>query len=101
MSDLKKEAASMHKAASGLRTVGHHTAKPLTEFKEQQHDLKALGAVGSLLGAKDEIEQGMTTLSKLTQQLEEEWEAQAKLLGEVSDAFDLLDLLLAAAAKKD
>ncbi|MFI5685740.1 hypothetical protein [Streptomyces sp. NPDC051636] len=99
MSDLKKEAASMHKAASGLRTVGHHTAKPLADFKEQQHDLKALGALGSLLGAKDEIEKGMTTLSKLTRQLEEEWEAEAKLIGEVSDAFDLLDVLLAAQAR--
>ncbi|MFG2434626.1 hypothetical protein [Streptomyces sp. NPDC048508] len=98
MSDLKKEAASMHKAASGLRTVRHHTAKPLTDFKEQSHDLKALGALGSLLGAKDEIEKGMTTLSKLTMQLEEEWEGEAKLIGEVSDAFDLLDLLLEAAA---
>ncbi|MEU5597305.1 hypothetical protein [Streptomyces sp. NPDC020298] len=99
MSDLKKEAASMHKAAAGLRTVGHHTAKPLADFKEQQHDLKALGALGSLLGAKDEIEKGMTTLSKLTKQLDEEWEAEAKLIGEVSDAFDLLDVLLAAQAR--
>ncbi|MDQ0935259.1 hypothetical protein [Streptomyces turgidiscabies] len=41
----------------------------------------------------------MTTLSKLTRQLEEEWEAQAKLIGDVSDAFDLLDLLLAAQAR--
>ena len=96
MSDLAKEAASMHKAASGLRTVRHHTAKPLADFKEQQHDLKALGALGALLGAKGEIERGMTTLSRLAGQLEEEWETEAKLIGEVSDVFDLLDLLLAA-----
>ncbi|MGW2958254.1 hypothetical protein ACWDGI_07165 [Streptomyces sp. NPDC001220] len=99
MSDLKKEAASMHKAASGLRGVGHHTAKPLQQFEAQSHDLGALGALGSLLGAKGEIEQGMTTLAKLTKQLGEEWDAEAKLIGEVSDAFDLLDVLIAAAAQ--
>jgi hypothetical protein len=99
VSDLKKEAKSMHKAASGLRGVGHHTAKPLQEFRAQTHDLGALGALGSLLGAKDEIEKGMTTLVKLTKQLDEEWEAEAKLMGMVSDAFDLLDVLIAAAAQ--
>jgi uncharacterized protein YukE len=55
VSDLKKEATSLYKAASGLRAVGHHTAKPLQEFKAASHDLSALGALGSLLGAKDEI----------------------------------------------
>ncbi|MFJ8083594.1 hypothetical protein ACIQ6Y_23670 [Streptomyces sp. NPDC096205] len=99
MSDLKKEATSLHKAATGLRAVGHHTAKPLQEFKAESHDLDALGALGSLLGAKDEIREGMTTLAKLTQDLEEEWETEAKFLGDVSDAFDLLDVLLAAAAR--
>lgn len=100
VSDLKKQASSMNKAASGLRSVGRdHTAKPLAEFTAQQHDLGALGALGSLLGAKSEIEKGMTTLSKLTKQLEDEWSAEAKLIGEVSDAFDLLDLLIAAEAK--
>jgi hypothetical protein len=99
VSDLKKEAASMHKAASGLRHVGHHTAKPSQEFKAQAHDLSALGALGSLLSATDEIREGMTTLAKLTGQLEEEWAAEAELLGEVSDAFDLLDVLLAAATR--
>lgn len=99
MSDLSKESASLKKAASALRKVDHHTAKPLQEFKAQSHDLGALGALGSLLGAKSEIEEGMTTLAKLTKQLDEEWETEAKLLGEVCDAFDLLDLLLAAVAR--
>ncbi|MEV6765252.1 hypothetical protein AB0N16_32345 [Streptomyces sp. NPDC051105] len=89
----------MHKAATGLRGVGHHTAKPLQQFEAQSHDLGALGALGSLLGAKGEIEQGMATLAKLTRQLGEEWDAEAKLIGEVSDAFDLLDVLIAAAAQ--
>ena len=101
MSDLKKEATSLHKAASGLRGVGHHTAKPLQQFEAQSHDLGALGALGSLLGAKSEIEKGMTTLVKLTKQLDEEWEAEAKLMGDVSDAFDLLDILIAAAAQAE
>lgn len=100
MSDLKKEAESLHTAATGLRGTGHHTAKPLQEFKAASHDLSALGALGSLLGAKGEIEKGMNTLAKLTQDLHEEWEAEAKFMGEVSDAFDLLDILLAAAAGK-
>ncbi|MET7455005.1 hypothetical protein ABZT03_24545 [Streptomyces sp. NPDC005574] len=100
MSDLSKEAASMRKAASGLRGVGQqHTAKPLQEFEAESHDLSALGALGSLLSATEEIREGMTTLAKLTGQLTEEWEAEAKLIGEVSDAFGLLDVLLAAAAR--
>lgn len=99
MWDLKKEAASMHKAASGLRGVGQHTAKPLQQFQAQSHDLGALGALGSLLSATSEIREGMTTLAKLAKQLDEEWEAEAKLIGEVSDAFDLLDVLIAAAAQ--
>ncbi|WP_167545765.1 hypothetical protein [Streptomyces viridochromogenes] len=41
----------------------------------------------------------MTTLAKLTKQLDEEWEAEAKLIGEISDAFDLVDILLAAQAR--
>ncbi|WP_217546134.1 hypothetical protein [Streptomyces sp. GbtcB6] len=99
MSDLKKEAVSLHTAASGLRALGHHTAKPLHEFKAAAHDLSALGALGSLLGAKGQVQEGMTTLAKLTAQLDEEWQAEAKLMGEVSDAFDLLDVLLAASAR--
>ena len=91
----------MHKAASGLRGVGHHTAKPLQQFEAQSHDLGALGSLGSLLGAKSEIEKGMTTLVKLTKQLDEEWEAEAKLMGDVSDAFDLLDVLIAAKAQAE
>ena len=79
--------------------MGHHTTKPLQEFKAESHDLGALGKLGSLLGATEDIREGMTTLAKLTKQLDEEWEAEAKLLGEVCDAFDLLDLLLAAAAR--
>lgn len=100
MADLRKEAASMHKAASGLRAVGHHTAKPLQEFKAAAHDLDALGALGSLMHAKSQVREGMDTLVKLTKQLDEEWQGEAKLMGEVSDAFDLLDVLLAAAQKK-
>ncbi|GHA56900.1 hypothetical protein GCM10010330_05610 [Streptomyces tendae] len=99
MADLAKEAASLHKAASGLRAVGHHTAKPLQEFESASHDLSALGALGSLLGAKGDIEEGMTTLAKLTKQLDEEWETEAKFLGDVCDAFDLLEVLLTAAAQ--
>ncbi|MEU5141800.1 hypothetical protein [Streptomyces sp. NPDC021139] len=99
MADLAKEAASLHKAASGLRAVGQHTAKPLQEFESASQDLSALGALGSLIGAKDDIEEGMTTLVKLTKQLDEEWETEAKFLGDVSDAFDLLEVLLTAAAQ--
>lgn len=99
MSDLKKQATSTHKAASGLRPVRHHTAKSSQEFAAQSHDPKALGALGSLLSATGEIREGMTTLTKLTKSLNDEWGAEAKLIGEVSDAFDLLDLLIAAAAR--
>ncbi|MES5823851.1 hypothetical protein [Streptomyces sp. RG80] len=99
MGDLGKDAASLHRAAVGLRAVGLHTEKPLQEFKAESHDLDALGALGSLLGAKEEIREGMTTLAKLTRDLEEEWETEAKFMGDVSDAFDLLDILLTVAAR--
>ncbi|MER6335818.1 MULTISPECIES: hypothetical protein [Streptomyces] len=79
--------------------MGHHTAKPLQEFESASQDLSALGALGSLLGAKDDIEEGMTTLAKLTKQLDDEWETEAKFLGDVCDAFDLLEVLLTAAAQ--
>ncbi|MEU6481417.1 hypothetical protein ABZ858_32010 [Streptomyces sp. NPDC047017] len=97
MSDLKKEAVSMHRAATGLRGVEHHTAQPLREFRAASHDLGALGALGSLTHAKSQVREGMDTLVKLTGQLGEEWAAQATFMGDVSAAFDLLDLLLAAA----
>jgi hypothetical protein len=35
----------------------------------------------------------------LTSALEEEWQAEAKLIGEVSEAFDLLDVLLGQDAR--
>ncbi|MFG2541330.1 hypothetical protein ACGFOM_02775 [Streptomyces sp. NPDC048594] len=79
--------------------MGQCTAKPLREFESASHDLSALGALGSLLGAKDDIEEGMTTLAKLTRQLDEEWETEAKFMGDVSDAFDLLEVLLTAVAR--
>ncbi|WP_371790227.1 hypothetical protein OG285_04555 [Streptomyces sp. NBC_01471] len=99
MSDLKKEAVSLHRAASALGNVERHTTKPLHDFKEASHDLSALGALGSLIGAADKIRDGMETLAKITHAVDEEWQAEVKLLGDVSDAFDLLDILLSAAAR--
>ncbi len=89
----------MAKAASGLRGAPHHTAKPLQDFKAASHDLSALGALGSLLKATGEVRDGMKTLSELTKSLNDEWDDEAKLLGDVSDAFDLLDVLLSQAAR--
>jgi hypothetical protein len=99
VADLEKEAVSMAKAASSLRRAPHHTAKPLRDFTNASHDLSALGALGSLLSATDEIGHGMHTISELTSALEEEWQAEAKLIGEVSEAFDLLDVLLGQDAR--
>ncbi|MGW7386708.1 hypothetical protein [Streptomyces sp. NPDC054794] len=80
--------------------MGHHAGKPLQEFRAQSRDLAALvGALGTLLEAKSETEKGMTTLVKLTKQLDDGCEAEAKLPGEVSDAFDLLDVLIGAEAR--
>ncbi|MFF3762660.1 hypothetical protein ACFYYR_00975 [Streptomyces sp. NPDC001922] len=99
MSDLKKEAESLDKASSALRRVTHHTAKPLHSFREASHDLSAFGALGSLMSATDDIRDGMHKLAKLTHALEEEWHAEAKVMRDVSHAFDLLDGLIAAAAR--
>lgn len=94
MSDLKKDAESIRTGAKALRRVTHHTARPLQAFSEQGHDLSALGALGSLLSAKDDIAEGMDTLSRLTRDLNEEWEDEAKAMTDISDAFDRLDALL-------
>ncbi|MFF8943008.1 hypothetical protein ACF1A5_12205 [Streptomyces sp. NPDC014864] len=95
MSDLKKEAVSMHKTASGLRRVGQHTAKPLQQFHAQSHDL---GALGALLSATGEIREGMTMLAKPAKP-GQEWEAEAEPIAEVSEGVDPLDVLIAAAAQ--
>ncbi|MFJ5290648.1 hypothetical protein [Streptomyces sp. NPDC088348] len=100
MSDLKKESVSLHKAAAKLAKVSHHTAKPIVEFTAASKDLSAFGAPGSLMSITGDIHDGMETLAKLTKGLDEEWKGEAKFLGDVSDAFDLLDALLAAAAPK-
>ncbi|GAA0477120.1 hypothetical protein [Streptomyces olivaceiscleroticus] len=94
MSDLKKDAESIRTGAQALRRVTHHTHRPLQAFSEQAHDLSALGALGSLLGAKDDIAEAMGTLGRLTRELNEEWREQAKAMTEISDAFDQLDALL-------
>ncbi|WP_037958624.1 hypothetical protein [Streptomyces violens] len=94
MSDLKKDTESIRTGAKALGRVTHHTARPLQAFSGQAQDLSALGALGSLLGAKDDIAEGMDTLARLTRELNEEWEDEAKAMTDVSDAFDLLDALL-------
>ncbi|MER5971130.1 hypothetical protein ABT112_15570 [Streptomyces sp. NPDC002055] len=99
MSDLKKDAEALHKAASALAKVDHHTHKPLHDFKAASHDLSAFGVLGSLMSAKDDIQDGMDTITRLTKNLHKEWEAEAKLIDDISDAFDLLDVLLTAAAR--
>ncbi|OON81391.1 hypothetical protein [Streptomyces tsukubensis] len=99
MSDLKKDAESLHKAATALGKVEHHTRKPLHAFRAASHDLSAFGALGALMGAKDDIEEGMDTIAKFTRNLHKEWASEATFMGDVSDAFDLLDILLSAAAR--
>ncbi|MEU5689938.1 hypothetical protein DEJ48_38990 [Streptomyces venezuelae] len=99
MSDLKKDAEALHKAASALGKAEDHTRKPLHDFKAASHDLSAFGVLGSLMSAKDDIQDGMDTIANLTKHLHKEWEAEAKFMDDVSDAFDLLDVLLTAAAR--
>ncbi|WP_399926911.1 hypothetical protein [Streptomyces kanamyceticus] len=99
MSDLKKDAESLHKAASALAKAEEHTRKPLHDFKAASHDLSAFGVLGALMSAKDDIQDGMDTIAKLTKDLHKEWEAEAKFMDDVSDAFDVLDVLLSAAAR--
>lgn len=98
MSDLKKEAESLHKAASAPGKVGHHTTKPLHDFKEASHDLSALGVLGSLIGVAVNSRERTGALAEVAHVLDEE-QAEAKLLGDVPDAFDLLDIMLPAAAR--
>ncbi|WP_179120248.1 hypothetical protein [Streptomyces tsukubensis] len=41
MSDLKKDALSLHRAATALGKMDDHTRKPLHAFKAAAHDLTA------------------------------------------------------------
>ncbi|AJE84951.1 hypothetical protein SLNWT_4575 [Streptomyces albus] len=72
----------------------------MQEFKSQSHDLSALGALGALMSATDDVREGMETLSQLASQVVEEIHDEAKLMTDLSDAFDALDLLLEAAQGK-
>ncbi|MGW7275472.1 hypothetical protein [Streptomyces sp. Je 1-332] len=101
MGDLGKESASIAKAAPLLRKAPHHIAKPLHDFKAESHDLSALGALGALMSATDDVREGMETLSDLAKDLADEWEAEAKLMTDLSEAFDALDVLIEAALRAD
>ncbi|QKW08593.1 hypothetical protein HUT18_21700 [Streptomyces sp. NA04227] len=100
MGDLGKESASIANAAPLLRRAPHHISKPLQQFKSQTDDLSALGALGALMSATDDVREGMETLSKLVEQVVDEWHDEAKLMTDLSDAFDVLDVLLDAAQGK-
>ncbi|MEV0114566.1 hypothetical protein AB0H77_15130 [Streptomyces sp. NPDC050844] len=72
----------------------------MSDFKAASHDLSALGALGALMSATDDVREGMETLSGLAKDLVGEWRDEAKLMTDLSDAFDALDLLLEAAQAK-
>ncbi|MEV8014849.1 hypothetical protein AB0O76_00495 [Streptomyces sp. NPDC086554] len=99
MSDLGKDSESIAKAAPLLRKAPHHIAKPLSDFKAASHDLSALGALGALMSATDDVREGMDTLSKLAKDLVGEWHGEAKLMTDLSEAFDVLDLMIEAATR--
>lgn len=100
MGDLSKDSESISKASPLLRKAPHHIAKPLREFKDASHDLSALGALGALTSATDDVREGMESLSKLASQMVDEWHGEAKLMTDISEAFDVLDLLLEASQGK-
>ncbi|MFF1381809.1 hypothetical protein [Streptomyces sp. NPDC058308] len=99
MGDLGKDSESIAKAAPLLRKSPHHIAKPLQDFKAASHDLSALGALGALMSATDDVREGMEELAQAAEQLSGAWRDEAKLMTDLSEAFDLLDLLLEAAAQ--
>lgn len=99
MGDLGKDSESIAKAAPLLRRAPHHIAKPLHDFKAESHDLSALGALGALTSATDDVREGMETLSELAKDLVDEWHSEAKLMTDLSEAFDALDVLLEAALR--
>ncbi|MEV8016800.1 hypothetical protein AB0O76_10720 [Streptomyces sp. NPDC086554] len=99
MGDLGKDSESIAKAAPLLRRAPHHIAKPLHDFKAASHDLSALGALGALMSATDDVREGMETLSELAKDLVGEWHDEAKLMTDLSEAFDVLDLMIEAATR--
>ncbi|WP_306334625.1 hypothetical protein [Streptomyces sp. KL118A] len=99
MGDLGKDSESIAKAAPLLRRAPHHIAKPLHDFKGASHDLSALGALGALMSATDDVREGMETLAEVAEDLVDEWHGEAKLMTDLSEAFDVLDVLLEAAAR--
>jgi hypothetical protein len=50
-----------------------------------------LGALGSLLSATEQIHQRLQTTSTFTTPLGDEWQAEAAVIGQISEVFDLLD----------
>jgi len=99
MGDLGKDSESIAKAAPRLRKAPQHIAKPLHAFKSASHDLSALGALGALMSATDDVREGMETLAEVAADLVDEWHGEAKLMTDLSEAFDVLDALLEAAAR--
>ncbi|MFF3645364.1 hypothetical protein [Streptomyces sp. NPDC002564] len=99
MGDLGKDSESIANAAPLLRKAPHHIAKPLHDFRTASHDLSALGALGALMSATDDVREGMETLAEVAGDLVDEWHGEAKLMTDLSEAFDVLDVLLEAAAR--
>ncbi|MEH0421096.1 hypothetical protein [Streptomyces sp. B21-083] len=96
---MGKDSESIATAAPLLRKAPHHIAKPLHDFKTASQDLSALGALGALMSATDDVREGMETLAEVAKDLVEEWQGEAKLMTDLSEAFDVLDVLLEAAAR--
>lgn len=100
MADLKVEAVSLRKSAGKLRRAPQHVTHPLKEFTAASKDLSAFGALGTLLGAKGDVQDGMNRISGLVEKLEQEWHQEAKGLKDVGKALDELDERLQKANPK-
>jgi hypothetical protein len=84
----------MESGASKMRRAPDHLTQPLSAFRGASYDLSAFGALGSLLGATSQVQEGMDELSRIVQALSDEYGHEAKALRDVSRVFTEVDTLL-------
>jgi len=94
MADLSVESASLLSASAALGHVPDPVPKAEAAFKAQRHDLKAFGALGSLMHAQSQVGKAMDDLAEASASLRSEWANESDILSTIGQAFADLDAAL-------
>ena len=100
MADLSVDAASLISASAALNHAPDPVPTPEAAFKAKRHDLKAFGAVGSLMHAQDQVGKAMDDLADASASLRAEWGSESDILVTIGEAFTELDSSLAGDVPK-